>query len=116
MAGFPLTASVHGVLVFVFGWLVLRWYFRPPGPSSVHAYKEGVTGVQPVGQVGTVATKLTIAEPGTHPVTIGLDSVMLGQHDGQGSIVTVTDTGGQLGGRKACNLAVCVTEPEVFAG
>ena len=115
----PLATSVHGVLVSAFGWLVLRWYFFPPGPLSVHSYEDGVTEVQPVGQVSTAA-KLATAEPGAHPVIVGCVSVRLGQHDGQGSIVTVTDAGGaggdgQFCGRMICKLAVRVTGPEVFA-
>jgi hypothetical protein len=37
MAWFPLATSVHAVFVSVFGWVVLRWYFWPPGPLSVHS-------------------------------------------------------------------------------
>lgn len=124
----PLATSVHSVLVSAFGWLVLRWYCFPPRPLSVHSYEDGVTGAQPVGQFSTAA-KLATAEPGAHPVTSGwvwplttCGRLILtcGQHDGQESMVTVTDAGGaggggQFAGRMSCKLAVRVTGPEVFA-
>jgi len=118
-ARLPLAISVHGVLVPAFGWFVLRWYFFPPGPLSVHSYDDGVTEVQPFGHFSTAA-KVATAELGAHPVTVGCDSVILGQHDGQKLMVTVTNAGGaggggQFGGKMICKLAVRVTDPEVLA-
>jgi len=59
--------------------------------------------------------KLALAPPGAQPVTVMGANVSDGQHEGQGSTVTLTETGGQPAGRTVCSVAVSVADPEIGA-